>query len=216
MKIQLFEIGEFANRIGDMISKELEPDRVKVENNSLEKLPVRHDADLYMVISEHLCVDLCKYIDNISRNYKKYFLPIVMDHPYLTVGPFVQYSQGACYHCYYGRFMQHNPAPHVTRALEKHYRECIGKGPKGYHPLDAAIVSNWLIYSVKNSFNHFQGKLWRMNLVSRESVTSKVIGIHGCKRCGSKKDEKTRSYFALLNRLIGSYQEGEEYCESIK
>ncbi|WP_201028604.1 hypothetical protein, partial [Geobacillus sp. B4113_201601] len=158
MKIQLFEIGEFANRIGGLLSKRLETDRIKVEDNDFEKLPVRYDADLYVVISEHLCVDLCKYIDNINHNYKKCFLPIVVDHPYLTVGPFVQYGQGACYHCYYERFMQHNPIPHVTRALERHYSEFIGKGPKGYHPLDVAIVSNWLFYSVKNSFNHFQGK----------------------------------------------------------
>jgi hypothetical protein len=216
MKIQLFEIGEFANRIGDLLSERLETDRIKVEDNDFEKLPVRHDADLYVVISEHLCVDLCKYIDNINHNYKKCFLPIVVDHPYLTVGPFVQYGQGACYHCYYERFMQHNPIPHVTRALERHYSEFIGKGPKGYHPLDVAIVSNWLLYSVKNSFNHFQGKLWRMNLISRESVTAKVIGIHGCKRCGSQKDEKTRSYSALLNWLTGSYEEGGEYCENFK
>jgi hypothetical protein len=45
------------------------------------------------------------------------------------------------------------------------------------------------------------GQVWLLNTNQRGAVSSEVVGIHGCPRCGLKRDEATRSFLALRREV---------------
>jgi hypothetical protein len=215
MRLQLFEIGEFAAMVGNVLSEPFDMVRTVVENPFYHRLRIDKNADGYLVISEHPSVDLCRFIENATWNTQKPFLPVIIDHPYMTVGPLVNKSAGICYHCYNERLMQHHPSPGLASAVNRYYETHIGEGPKGFHTLDVSMVANWIAYTFKENIDLFTGKLWRLNLITRECVTSLPVAIHGCPRCGGHIDENSRSYAKLWDSLFESEERSDRY-ENIK
>lgn len=198
MEIHVIDIGDFAHRVTDVLVNQRIATRTKV----IDQYPVIESlklADCYLLISSHPCVTFSKKLEDYAYKNNGIFLPVILDHPYLTIGPLSNYNDDtACYHCSLDRKMQHDSASHASLNLFDYYDQFVGVEPKGYRPSDITMLGYWLQHTLIEGLDDLVSTTYLLNIFSREAFTSKVIGVHGCERCGSQQ-EQNRSYENLWN-----------------
>ncbi len=147
---------------------------------------------------------LSRACDEMSHAWRTPFIEAVMETPNLRVGPVVVPGAGACHACAERRALQHSPRPDEHRALREYYDANPQQGPQGFLPAFAEIAAVRLaqfLRQLKSDPASVAGQVWRMNTIHRETVSSKVVGVHGCPRCGLKRDEAMRSFAALRREV---------------
>jgi len=200
LNISILEIGELATMIADEVEKARPISRGAI--TSVASLaPIDERTDLCILISEHPCQKVARTLDDRCFERGIPFLPMIVEHPFLFIGPVANLDGSVCYHCFSDRYAQHNPISHIASVVDKHYEDRLSHGPKGVHPGDVAFWSQWLLYSFETGFESFARTVARVHLLTRENVTSPVVPVHGCPRCGLHKDERTRSYADLLTHF---------------
>jgi len=75
--------------------------------------------------------ELCDTADTLSYRYQLPWLPVVMEHPVIRIGPLVRPPAGPCFRCYARRRRQHDRQPWVTAALQAAYDRDQDCGPGG-------------------------------------------------------------------------------------
>jgi bacteriocin biosynthesis cyclodehydratase domain-containing protein len=134
------------------------------------------------------------------------WLPIGLDHPVLEIGPVVVPGAGACHGCYRGRLAQHDPSRAVRAAIDRHYDSDAAAGPAGYLPstaLFAAAAAAEIADRLDTAPETEAGRVRQLDVPTQQLQSGRVIGVHGCPRCGIGRDETTRSYERLPAMLRG-------------
>lgn len=85
--------------------------------------------------------ELCDAVDALSYRYQQPWLPVIMEHPVIRIGPLVRPPAGPCFQCYARRRRQHDPQPWVTAALQAAYDRSQACGPGGYMPHHARLAA---------------------------------------------------------------------------
>ncbi|GID91976.1 TOMM precursor leader peptide-binding protein [Amorphoplanes digitatis] len=137
------------------------------------------------------------------------WLPVVLDHPVLEIGPVVVPGAGACHGCYLRRRTQHDPARAVRAAVENHYDSDAVAGPAGYLPstaLFAAAAAADVVDRLRNSPEDEAGRVRQIDVPTQQVRSGRVVGVHGCPRCGLGRPEATRSYERLPELLSGVWK----------
>ena len=143
------------------------------------------------------------------------WLPIVLEHPNLLIGPLVVPGRGPCYTCFRLRFLQHSYTADLTEALYEFYQSNPRSGPKGYLPVHASLAAAFACQAVKalqNGLDSWVGEVRVINLLTFSMAKANVIGVHGCERCGTGGDERSRSSVRLagdLEHILGLPDESE-------
>jgi bacteriocin biosynthesis cyclodehydratase domain-containing protein len=147
---------------------------------------------------------LSRACDEMSHAWRAPFIEAVLETPNLRVGPVVVPGVGACHACAERRALQHSPRPIEHIALREFYDANPQQGPQGFlpgFPEIAAVRLAQFMRQIRSEPAAVAGRVWRMNTIHRETVSSMVVGVHECPRCGLKRDESTRS-FAALHREV--------------
>lgn len=135
-----------------------------------------------------LCPKLCERFDGLSFEAGTPWLPIVMEHPRIRVGPWHAAPEGPCYRCYTARKSQHDLQPKVTRALEAAYDCDATAGPMGYLPHHVTTAVGLAGLSLRKQTTEgvtaAAGEALVVNVGSGKSAAHRVIPCHGCTRCG--------------------------------
>jgi bacteriocin biosynthesis cyclodehydratase domain-containing protein len=135
------------------------------------------------------CPKLCERLDGLSFEAGTPWLPIVMDHPRIRVGPWGAAPEGPCYQCYAARKSQHDLQPKVTRALEAAYDCDATDGPTGYLPHHVTTAVGLAKLSLRKQTAEgvaaATGEALVVNVVTGKSAAHIVIPCHGCTRCGT-------------------------------
>jgi bacteriocin biosynthesis cyclodehydratase domain-containing protein len=134
------------------------------------------------------------------------WLPVVLDHPVLEIGPVVVPGAGACRGCYRSRLAQHDPSRAVHAAIDRHYDADVHAGPAGYLPstaLFAAAVAAEIADRLSAAPESEAGRVRQLDVPTQQLQSGRVIGVHGCPRCGVGRDESTRSFERLPALLRG-------------
>ncbi|MEU4216692.1 TOMM precursor leader peptide-binding protein [Actinoplanes sp. NPDC026623] len=137
------------------------------------------------------------------------WLPVVMDHPVLEIGPVVVPGAGACHGCYRGRLAQHDPSRAIRKTVDDHYDQDPFEGPAGYLPstaLFAAAAAAEVVDRLRAAPEHEAGRVRQIDVPTQQLHTGRVVGVHGCPRCGLGRDETTRSYERLPALLSGVWK----------
>ncbi len=133
------------------------------------------------------CPDLCERLDELAFQAGTPWLPIVMEHPRIRVGPWGAAPAGPCYRCYCGRKRQHDTQPAVTRALEAAYDGGTASGPEGYLPhhvnLAVGLASLSLRRHAAQGIAAAAGEALLVNVTSGRPAAHAVVPSHGCTRC---------------------------------
>ena len=137
---------------------------------------------------------LADRVDDLAFAWGTPWLPVVCEHPELRVGPLVVPGSGPCYGCFRMRLAQHVPSEQLTAELHSHYDADPTAGPRGhvpFHALLAAAAARSVIESGQ------PGRVLQLNLVTQKSGSGRVVGVHGCPRCGGRVPERTRGHERL-------------------
>lgn len=169
-------------------------------------------AKVHVFVASRPVSRLFKTMDTLAHNWKTPWLPVVLEHPYLRIGPFIEPTRGeSCYHCFERRYLQHHLTPDYLQALYHYYDHTPTAGPKGHLKVFTGLAAAHTT-GLLNRY-HFDGTsviddVWQINLLTRESIRSKVVGIHGCPRCGLGREESDRSVRNLVADLDYLLPEG--------
>jgi bacteriocin biosynthesis cyclodehydratase domain-containing protein len=143
-------------------------------------------------------------LDRVAFERRVPWLPVIVEHPLLRVGPAVVPGAGACYSCWRRRLRQHAVAPDIDAALERTSLAAGGDGPAGHLPAVArlaAAVALDVVGRLARRETAEAGRVRQLDLLTRRLTTGAAVGVHGCPRCGLGRDEPARSHRQLLADL---------------
>jgi bacteriocin biosynthesis cyclodehydratase domain-containing protein len=137
---------------------------------------------------------LCEMADELSFRNAVAWLPVIMEHPVIRIGPLVRPKAGPCFRCYAARKAQHDRQPWITAALDGGYQRDQDCGPGGYLPhqarMAAAVALEALGAGTASSDQRSQSLLdgevvTTVGLVTGGLQSNPVIAVHNCDRCGA-------------------------------
>lgn len=150
------------------------------------------DADVVVAAMWRPEPALADRVDAIAFAEGKPWLPVVLEHPFLRVGPFVSPSDGPCHGCYAARRRQHAAVPSLEDALHAHYADDPDAGPRGFLP-PLAMLAAGAVADVLDDPAASVGRVRRLDVVSMDGGSGHVVGVDGCTRCGPTPAERARA-----------------------
>jgi bacteriocin biosynthesis cyclodehydratase domain-containing protein len=144
-------------------------------------------------------------------------LPAIVDGYHLVVGPVIVPRLSACHSCYERRVRQHHARQEARAALNAHYDLHPESGPKGHLRIFAdlaAIRLAQLVHKLDRAPKEVAGHVWQLDLLTRQAVSGRAIGVHGCRYCGMQRDEQTRSHALLEAELPFLFEKDEPMTEA--
>lgn len=115
------------------------------------------------------------------------WLPIVMEHPVIYVGPLIRPPHGPCFSCMWRRRIQHDVHHGATAAVHAAYADNNERGPAGYLPaharLAAGVAHRMLRRPDGSPAAGISGDACVLTLPGSRIMTCPVIRCGDCRRC---------------------------------
>jgi bacteriocin biosynthesis cyclodehydratase domain-containing protein len=130
---------------------------------------------------------LCARADELAFQVRRAWLPVVMDHPRVRVGPLVVPGSGACFGCFEARQVQHDRHRVVSAALLAAYDRDSGLAPRGYlghHARIAAALANVMLGQLTDDPGTAAGHVITSKVFGPGIRRHRVLPCPGCPRCG--------------------------------
>jgi bacteriocin biosynthesis cyclodehydratase domain-containing protein len=192
-------IGEFGMRVAGFMSDWL-PESQKFDpvNGISAAFSARADAVVLALWRPE--PELCALADTLSFRHLVPWLPVVMEHPVIRIGPFVESRTGPCYGCYARRKAQHDRQPWITAALVAGHRRDRDCGPRGYLPHQARMAAAVALETLKAGITSAPQRNNRplegpmvttIGLVDGGMQANPVIAGHNCVQCGASGSSAT-------------------------
>jgi bacteriocin biosynthesis cyclodehydratase domain-containing protein len=146
---------------------------------------------------------VCELLDRRCHEERRPFVPLVADAAVLRLGPIVVPGHGSCWGCWLRRFKQHAQWPAQRAALLQHYAARPDAGPRGHLEPFALLAAARLseVIDGLDASCELAGRLWQMDMLTRDVVTSVVVGVHDCPRCGLRRSPPLRTVEELRRSL---------------
>lgn len=169
-------------------------------------LPTGSTDGVLVLAAWHPVPGLYRQVEHAAYERGVPWIAAVMEHPWLRIGPVVVPGAGPCHRCFERRRQQHAPAGRIDRAVERHYEMSDEAGPHGFLPATVWLTAGLLADMIGRLQQHRDGEAGRIrmiNILTQQLTAGRTVGIHGCPRCGLRRDEARRS----SDRLRTSLQE---------
>jgi bacteriocin biosynthesis cyclodehydratase domain-containing protein len=130
---------------------------------------------------------LCVRASELAFERGRVWLPVVMDHPHIRVGPLVAGGHGACFSCFEARQAQHDDQRATSTAVLKAYDLDSRLGPRGYlchHARLAAGLAHVMLGGLDRPPSSLPGQVMSVNVLSFSIRAHRVVPMPGCPRCG--------------------------------
>jgi bacteriocin biosynthesis cyclodehydratase domain-containing protein len=196
-------VGEFGRRVAGFMSAWLSEARMFTPGSDIGAA-FSAQADAVVLALWRQEPALCEMADELSFRNLVPWLPVIMEHPVIRIGPLVRPRTGPCYGCYARRKAQHDRQPWITAALEAGYRRDQDCGPKGYLPHQARMAAALALQALSEGMasacwpgqSPLEGAVvTTVGLVSGGLQANSVVAGHNCDRCGAPE------FSARLDRL---------------
>lgn len=175
--LALVSEGDFGHRVTGLLAQAV-PDSCQVGAAGLAGAFAGQAATVVVVLPR-AAWGLCDTADEFAYAQGKPWLPAVLEHPVLRIGPLVLPPSGPCFGCYRARRRQHDTARAASAVLESGYDADPALAPAGYLPhharLAAAVISRFLAGSET-------GQVYAYNVLSSRGSAHRVISCHDCDR----------------------------------
>lgn len=201
--VALLGLGEFGEHVAALLRDNA---RWPVVTASSAADAIEKDSRAAIVSMWRPYPTACEEADALAFQQQRPWLPVVMDHPYVRVGPVVVPGRGACFACFTARYDQHDSQRDITAMLGAGFDREADLGVRGYlghHARLAAALAqmalgdlsaDWLATTAGQvlSFNVYRSAIRRHSVIARS----------GCPRCGCPAPASSGSAMAdLLCRL---------------
>jgi bacteriocin biosynthesis cyclodehydratase domain-containing protein len=167
VRVGVLGVGSFGRRVAELLA----PHAVPVDGFT-------DDVDVLVAALWRPAPGLCAELGATAGD--RPWLPVVLEHPHLVVGPYVV-PGGACFDCYQRRRRQHEPPDSVTAGLHAAYDADPALGPAGFLPHQARYAAGLVRVALRDAS---AGRITVAHLVSGSVATHHVVGVHDCTRCG--------------------------------
>lgn len=161
-------------------------------------------ARLHIFVSWRPAPAIARNMNASAFAWRVPWLPIVVQHPSVYLGPSVIPGFGPCYACFRRRLAQHSGSNELSDVLEAHYENDSSAGPQGYLPSVATFIASMACHIAELILQNpadEAGNVRQFDILSLRTWQSHVVGVHGCEHCGSGCDERTRSHEELKKDL---------------
>lgn len=163
------------------------------------------DNDLVVAATWRPSPSLCDRADELSFERRRPWLPVVMEHWRITVGPLIRPPGGPCYECFVRRKAQHDTRHSETVAADRALSQAEGAGPRGCMPYHARITASLAIRLAQLTqacSPSSAPKVIGYDLVASDISVSSVMRCHDCRRCADRTPPAQRA--AAVKVLLGS------------
>jgi bacteriocin biosynthesis cyclodehydratase domain-containing protein len=145
----------------------------------------------------------CELLNELSFTWGRPFMPLILDSTILRIGPVVIPGRGSCWTCWARRHRQHDAWRQERSVLLEHYAGNPTAGPKGYLEPFALIGASRLasILVALQDSSAPAGRVWQIDVITREITAGMVAGIHDCPKCGLHRPMAERSFSAMQDDL---------------
>ncbi|HEC2235236.1 TPA: hypothetical protein R1946_001263 [Staphylococcus delphini] len=167
-----------------------------------ERIQIR-DFDINVVKNDKLICFISDYVDydsaiqleNKCLEKECNFLPIMFDNPYVMIGPknYVN-EKDACLECSYQRRLQHMGDADMFKEVLAKKTDKLFVNPLELYQQN--IILN-ILKSILNNGRKVEGKVLVLNMLTMESYTSSIVGVHNCSKCGLKRNASEISYINI-------------------
>ena len=199
--VHLLSVDAFGDQVGVHLSQ-LSPSTVVLFKQVHE---FRHAASrswFAIVAASHPVPDICDRLDELFFQLEIPWIPVIHEQGGISVGPLIKPGAGACFGCYCKRLAQHAIDADVIDVVSNFYRRQPGAGPPGFFPpaasFAASIIAEIVDLLARGDLSRV-ALFCRFNFLNFETTAGKVLGIHGCDRCGRKRNERLRTMEQLPN-----------------
>ena len=205
MRVMIGCVGEFGGRVAGFLSGWL-PEAREFDPAGGISAAFSSEADMVVLVLWRPEPALCEMADALSFRNSLPWLPVIMEHPVIRIGPFVRPRIGPCFRCYATRKAQHDQQPWITAAMRAGYRRDKDCGPRGYLPHQARMAAALAleVLGAGTAFSHprdrslMQGEVVTVGLVTGGLQANPVIAVHNCDRCDAPR---LSSGLGLLSEL---------------
>lgn len=153
----------------------------------------------------------CEEADALAIHHQRPWLPVVMDHPNVRVGPVVVPGRGACFACFTARHDQHDNQASISAMLRAGFDRDPELGPRGYlhhHARLAAALAQLALGDLSAGWlTTTAGQVLSFNVYRTAIRRHPVIARSGCPRCG--RPVSTSGGSAMAD-LLHSFAAGRE------
>lgn len=177
--------GDFGRRVARLLAELDGGDGTHAE----EEIEAALSADARAVVVAVWRPDpgLCELADAAAYLAGRPWLPIVMEHPVIYVGPLIRPPQGPCFSCLWRRRIQHDVHHAATAAVHAAYANDNERGPAGYLPaharLAAGVAHRMLRQPEGSAAGGISGDACVLTLPGSRIMTRQVIRCGDCPRC---------------------------------
>ncbi|WP_018680253.1 TOMM precursor leader peptide-binding protein [Actinokineospora enzanensis] len=154
------------------------------------------DVDLVTLVLDRPTPSLSARADELAFRHGVAWLPVVVEHPVVRVGPLVRPPHGPCADCFRRRQAQHDTRGRESAALAAAYRRDPGLGPTGHLPHHVRLVAAVARHAMATGLP--DGELLSVWLLDHEITTARVLPCHDCPRCGAPGPTRSITAFARL------------------
>ncbi|MFG2719314.1 TOMM precursor leader peptide-binding protein [Streptomyces sp. NPDC048416] len=193
--IRLIATGAFGDSVVTKL-REVLPDTEALAPNDLSRAFMGNPS-LVVLALWRPSPGLCQRADRLAAEYAVPWLPVILEHPVLRIGPYVHPGQGPCFDCYQSRRRQHDEHHRTTAALYDAYDAAEEVGPGGHLPHHARLAAATAVLHIRADNPN---TVTTVRLSSAHIATHRVVACHGCGRCGpSISDPCTSAEFTALS-----------------
>ncbi|MFD5315844.1 TOMM precursor leader peptide-binding protein [Streptomyces sp. NPDC127098] len=173
-------VGDFGEAVRDRFCRELGAALLTVEQLTAEG-PAREAPEVLVVALWRPLEELCERLDEAAFAAGRPWLPVVSEHPWVVVGPWLAPPDGPCHSCYLARRAQHREPSDTVRAMAEAYAADHRLGVKGHLPHHVRLAVGLAQQALRL---REPGLVLSANTVGGRVAAHRTLGCHGCPRCG--------------------------------
>ncbi|PWT89853.1 MAG: hypothetical protein C5B54_08250 [Acidobacteria bacterium] len=202
--VHVLSIGAFGQGVAQYL-REFRTDLLEtaVNDDTIALPTVWPKSRAVVIVSWRPVPHFCELLDELAFAWGRPFVPVILDSTILRVGPVVVPNKGSCWACWARRYTQHDAWRQERRALLEHYTSHPSAGPQGYLEPFAMIAASRLA-SILNALedpNPPAGRVWQMDMITREITAATVVGVHDCPKCGLHRPIAERGFSDMRHDL---------------
>lgn len=151
--------------------------------------------DAFVAVTWRPSDALCERVDAHAFAAGLPWLPVCLEHPFLSVGPWVLPPDGPCFRCVRTRLSQHSPPGSVSDVARRAYDADQACGPLGHLPTHVRLTGGLIIAALAGLaaaprpsspdawLDDKRLRMVRYHMGNGRFSSSQVIPCDGCPRC---------------------------------
>jgi bacteriocin biosynthesis cyclodehydratase domain-containing protein len=213
LPIQILSVGAFGKAVAVYLKHlHLDVFEIAADNDVLPMPATWPAARISLLASWKPVPAVCELLDDVCHKWMRPFIPLILDSRHMRVGPVIVPGQEGCWKCWSLRYRKQLSFPADYAALLDHYDSQPDSGPRGFLEPFAMMGAARLAHAIRQTDSGIDeaGRVWQVDMLTGAIAVGRVIGAHGCDRCGLRRKEDSRGFADMQIALNYLWAPNEE------